>query len=69
VIPVELPPNLITHFYRGGASIAALRHTTTDNAFQPEEWLAATVCRMGSTGSGLSRLDARPDEPRPGLSR
>ncbi|MFC4947262.1 mannose-6-phosphate isomerase [Pseudonocardia sp. GCM10023141] len=56
MIPVELPPNLITHFYRGGANIAALRRTSTDNAFQPEEWLAATVGRMGETGTGLSRL-------------
>ena len=54
--PVALPPNLIDHFYAGGAKIAALRGIETTSTHQPEEWLAATVCRAGSESVGLSRL-------------
>lgn len=54
--PVALPPNLIDHFYAGGAKIAALRGIETTSTHQPEEWLAATVTRAGSTHVGLSRL-------------
>ena len=54
--PVALPPNLIDHFYAGGAKIAALRGIETTSTHQPEEWLAATVCRAGGDTVGLSRL-------------
>ncbi len=54
--PVALPPNLIDHFYAGGARIAALRGIATTSTHQPEEWLAATVTRAGSESVGLSRL-------------
>ena len=54
--PVALPPNLIDHFYAGGAKIAALRGIETTSTHQPEEWLAATVARAGSDTVGLARL-------------
>jgi mannose-6-phosphate isomerase len=65
-----MPPNLIEHFYSGGAKIAALRGIETTSTHQPEEWLAATVARAGGGTSGLSRLpdgrllrDAVADDP------
>jgi mannose-6-phosphate isomerase len=54
--PIALPPNLIDHFYAGGAKIAALRGIETTSTHQPEEWLAATVARAGSDTVGLARL-------------
>lgn len=63
--PHRLPPNVIEHFYRGGDRIAALRgHTAPtrgagqpDNpARRPEEWLASTIARWGTAGSGLTDL-------------
>lgn len=52
---VRLAPNLIDHFYRGGAKIAALRGIETTSPRQPEEWLAATVSRAGESSVGLAR--------------
>ena len=59
--PHPLPPNAIEHFYRGGARIADLRgHAPVDQAGvamrRPEEWLASTVTRWGTTDSGLTEL-------------
>lgn len=54
--PVVLPPNVLTHFYRGGARLAALRGIDPGNGFQPEEWLAATVHRAGDPDAGPSRV-------------
>ncbi|HWM56557.1 MAG TPA: class I mannose-6-phosphate isomerase [Pseudonocardia sp.] len=53
--PVQLSPNLIDHFYRGGARIAALRGLPAAGERQPEEWIAATVSRFGSGDTGLAR--------------
>lgn len=53
--PVLLRPNLIDHFYRGGAKIAALRGLPAAGERQPEEWIAATVGRMGEGDIGLAR--------------
>jgi mannose-6-phosphate isomerase len=54
--PVRLAPNLIDHFYEGGARIAALRGIETTSTHQPEEGLAATVARAGEDGIvGLAR--------------
>ncbi len=53
--PLVLPPNIIDHFYRGGARIAELRGVDLPNPFRPEEWLAATNERQGEPGVGLSR--------------
>ncbi|MEP7369422.1 MAG: hypothetical protein ABI662_07195 [Dermatophilaceae bacterium] len=55
VKPLVLAPNLIEHFYRGGARIAALRGIQTTSERQPEEWLAATVSRADTELIGLSR--------------
>lgn len=54
--PVSLPPNLVDHFYAGGAKIAALRGIRTTSTHQPEEWLGATVARAGGGRVGLSAL-------------
>src|SRR5687768_10797480 len=52
--PVRLQPNLVEHFYTGGARIAALRGIETTSDRQPEEWIAATVSRAGEPGVGLA---------------
>lgn len=53
--PILLPPNVIDHYYRGGARIAELRGIGLPNEFRPEEWLAATNARAGEGSVGLSR--------------
>ena len=53
--PVHLRPNLVEHFYAGGARIAALRGIETTSPRQPEEWLAATVSRVDDPDQGLAR--------------
>jgi mannose-6-phosphate isomerase len=55
--PVLMPPNVIDHFYRGGARLAELRGVPLPSPHRPEEWLAATVHRAGEPGVGLSLLD------------
>jgi len=55
VNPVALAPNLVEHYYAGGARIAALRGIETTSERQPEEWIAATVTRDDGTGAGLAR--------------
>lgn len=52
--PQLLPPNLVHHFYAGGARIAALRGLPAVERC-PEEWVGATVSRAGSPGTGLAR--------------
>jgi mannose-6-phosphate isomerase len=60
--PHALAPNVIDHFYRGGERIAALRGQGAAAAARaepmrrPEEWLASTVTRWGTDGSGLTEL-------------
>ncbi|WP_332665620.1 class I mannose-6-phosphate isomerase [Aeromicrobium sp.] len=54
MMPTQLRPNLIDHFYAGGAKIAALRGIATTSARQPEEWIASTVARAGETRIGLA---------------
>ncbi|SFS38195.1 class I mannose-6-phosphate isomerase [Saccharopolyspora flava] len=51
-----LPANQPRQFYRGGASIAALRGGDHDREFGPEDWVASTTARFGHDESGLSRL-------------
>jgi mannose-6-phosphate isomerase len=53
--PARLQPNLIEHFYAGGARIAELRGIETTSERQPEEWIAATVSRAGEPGVGPAR--------------
>ena len=50
--PTVLRPNLIDHFYRGGARIGALRGLGTVGERQPEEWIASTVTRFGEREIG-----------------
>jgi mannose-6-phosphate isomerase len=54
--PQLLPPNVLRHFYEGGARIAALRGLELDSDRMPEEWLGAANTTFGDTERGLSRL-------------
>lgn len=56
--PVLMPPNIIDHYYRGGAKLAVLRGVDLPSPRRPEEWLAATVHRAGEVDSGLSRTSS-----------
>jgi mannose-6-phosphate isomerase len=55
--PHVLPPNLLHHFYAGGARIARLRGVEVDSDHMPEEWLGAVNTAFGSDSRGLSRLE------------
>ena len=39
--PQLLPPNLLHHFYAGGARLSSLRGVRIDDDHTPEEWLGA----------------------------
>jgi mannose-6-phosphate isomerase len=52
-----LPPNLLRHFYAGGARIARLRGVEVESDHTPEEWLGAVNTAFGSDTRGLSRLE------------
>lgn len=54
--PVHLEPNQLHRFYRGGARIAALRNSDNNDAYAPEEWIAATTSPFGEPGTGISML-------------
>lgn len=56
-LPVSMPPNLLTHYYRGGSRLAGFRGIEPTSAYQPEDWLASTVHRYGNPASGPSRLE------------
>jgi mannose-6-phosphate isomerase len=56
MLPVELPPNVLRHFYAGGARIAALRGLQLESDRMPEEWLGAVNPAFGHAERGLSRL-------------
>lgn len=53
--PIELGPNQIRRFYRGGARIAAFRGHGDDDA--PEDWVASTTTVHGEAELGRSRVD------------
>ena len=55
--PQLLPPNVLRHFYAGGARIAALRGLDLDSDHMPEEWLGAANTTFGAEERGLSRLE------------
>jgi mannose-6-phosphate isomerase len=57
VKPQVLPPNVLRHFYAGGARIAALRGLELDSDHMPEEWLGAVNTTFGDEQRGLSRLE------------
>jgi mannose-6-phosphate isomerase len=54
--PQLLPPNVLRHFYEGGARIAALRGIELDSDHMPEEWIGA-VNTMLHSDRGLSRFE------------
>jgi mannose-6-phosphate isomerase len=51
-----LPPNVLHHFYAGGARIAGLRGLDIDDDHMPEEWIGAVNTTFGAETRGLSRL-------------
>jgi mannose-6-phosphate isomerase len=53
---LELPPNQIRRFYRGGARIAAFRGLPRADDDAPEDWVASTTTVHGEKELGLSRL-------------
>ena len=55
--PQLLPPNVLRHFYAGGARIASFRGLELDSDHMPEEWLGAVNTTFGDTERGLSRLE------------
>ncbi len=55
--PQVLPPNVLRHFYAGGARIAALRGLELASDHMPEEWLGAVNTAFGHEQRGLSRLE------------
>ncbi len=55
--PQVLPPNVLRHFYAGGARIAAFRGIVLESDHMPEEWIGATNPTFGSAnGRGLSPM-------------
>jgi mannose-6-phosphate isomerase len=56
VRPLPMPPNVIDHFYLGGERLAAFRGVPLPSPRRPEEWLAATVHRLGEPGVGASAV-------------
>lgn len=55
--PQVLPPNVLRHFYAGGARIAALRGVELPSDHMPEEWIGAVNTAFGDGARGLSRLE------------
>ena len=54
---IELGPNQIRRFYRGGKRIAAFRGLPESSDDAPEDWVASTTTVHGESDLGLSRLD------------
>jgi mannose-6-phosphate isomerase len=57
VRPRPLAPNVLRHFYAGGARIAALRGLDLDSDHMPEEWIGAVSTTFGERERGLSRFE------------
>lgn len=55
--PIELEPNQLRRFYRGGARIAAFRRTADADDRAPEDWIGSATEVLASGGAGLTRLD------------
>ena len=55
--PQVLPPNVLRHFYAGGARIAALRGLELGSDHMPEEWIGSVSTTFGDHERGLSRLE------------
>jgi mannose-6-phosphate isomerase len=56
VRPFHLPPNQLHRFYKGGARIAALRNSGSDDPYSPEEWIASMTSPFGEPDAGISAL-------------
>jgi mannose-6-phosphate isomerase len=54
--PLVLPPNVLRHFYAGGAGIARLRGLDLDSDHMPEEWIGAVNTTFDGS-RGPSRLE------------
>ena len=68
--PIELAPNQVHHFYRGGEGIARFRGIPSTDDHAPEDWVGSTATMLGADGAGLSALpdgrllrDAIADDP------
>ena len=58
--PLELAPNQIGRFYRGGARIAAFRGLPPGDDHTPEDWVASTAHVRGDPELGRSHVDGTP---------
>jgi mannose-6-phosphate isomerase len=56
VSPIELAPNQVHHFYRGGEGIARFRGIPSTDDHAPEDWVGSTATMFGADGAGLSAL-------------
>jgi mannose-6-phosphate isomerase len=54
--PIELPPNGVPRFYRGGPAIAGLRGIEFEGERVPEEWVGSTATVFGEQRLGLATL-------------
>jgi mannose-6-phosphate isomerase len=61
VRPIELGPNQIRRFYRGGSRIAAFRGTETDDQ-GPEDWVGSATTARGDERLGRSEVADRFEE-------
>jgi mannose-6-phosphate isomerase len=57
VKPLELGPNQVHRFYRGGARIAAFRSVPLGDDHAPEDWIASTTHVHGDPELGRSLVD------------
>ena len=57
--PLELAPNQIRRFYRGGRRIAAFRGLPETDDDAPEDWVASMTHARGEPEVGPSRVDGR----------
>ena len=53
---VELAPNLLQRFYRGGEAIASFRGIASTADHTPEDWVGSTATTFGAAVAGLSTL-------------
>jgi mannose-6-phosphate isomerase len=56
VEPIELEPNFVQRFYRGGEGIARLRGVAQPNAYVPEDWLGSATSVWDDATAGITRL-------------
>lgn len=54
---IELGPNQLRRFYRGGNRIEAFRGLPAGDDDAPEDWVASTIPAYGERTLGMSRLD------------